>query len=133
MTNRLLLTIFTAFLLIFIIVFSSCSRKKKKTKRLQNFESEVWIADKNGCDGARLDMINQLLLLKYDMRGLKADEIELYLGKPDVQELYDRSQRYYVYFIEPGPKCPDSGENPQALFVRFSAVGIANEFTVRPL
>ena len=67
------------------------------------------------------------------MRGLKTSDIESYLGKPDAQELYDRSQRYYIYFIEPGPKCEAANENPQALFVRFSAVGIANEFTIKPL
>ena len=67
------------------------------------------------------------------MRGLKAEQIEEYLGKPDAQELYNRSQRYYIYFLEPGPKCENALEDPQALFVRFSAVGIANEFTIRVL
>lgn len=67
------------------------------------------------------------------MRGFKADEIESLLGKPDAQELSARSQRYFIYFIEPGPKCGNAKENPMALFVRFSAVGIANEFIVRPL
>ena len=66
------------------------------------------------------------------MRGLKANEIESYLGKPDAQELYNRSQRYYIYFMEPGPKCDSPKENPQALFVRFTAVGIASEFTIKP-
>ena len=110
-----------------------CSRKKKKTNRLQKFESELWIQDKNGCTGDRMSLKNQLLSLKHNMRGFKSSEIESYLGKPDAQELYTRSQRYYIYFIEPGPKCENAKENPQALFVRFSAIGIANEFTIKPL
>lgn len=67
------------------------------------------------------------------MRGLKTSDIESYLGKPDAQELSARSQRYYIYFINPGPKCDNAEENPQALFVRFSAVGLANEFTIKPI
>jgi hypothetical protein len=80
-----------------------------------------------------MDLKDQLLASKHFMRGLKSEQIEEYLGKPDAQELYSRSQRYYIYFLEPGPKCENTQENPQALFVRFSAVGIANEFTIRSL
>ena len=119
-------------ILICSVSISSCVRKKKKVNRLQQFDTVSWIEDKNGCNGARTNLKNQLLSLKHNMRGLKSSEIEDLLGKPDAQELYERSQRYYIYFISPGPKCEDSQENPQALFVRFSAVGIANEFTIRP-
>lgn len=120
-------------LLLFALLATSCSRKKKKINRLQKFDAELWISDKNGCVGERLNMKNQLLALKHNMRGLNTGEIESYLGKPDAQELYNRSQRYYIYFLEPGPKCENSKENPQALFVRFSAIGIANEFLIKPL
>ena len=110
-----------------------CGREEKKVERLQKFNSESWKSDKNGCSGNRLDLKSEFLSIKHHMRGLKSDEIESYLGKPDAQELYNRSQRYYIYFIEPGPKCAEAVENPQALFVRFSAVGIANEFVIKPL
>jgi len=110
-----------------------CTRKKKKNTRLQKFESELWIQDKNGCSGDRMNLKNQLLSLKHNMRGLKTSDIESYLGKPDAQELSARSQRYYIYFMEPGPKCDHAKENPQALFVRFSAVGLANEFAIKPI
>ena len=113
--------------------FASCSSKEKKALRLQKFDSETWIEDKSGCNGDRLSMKDELLSVKYNMRGLKTDEIEDLLGKPDAQELYNRSQRYYIYFLDPGPKCGEAVEEPQALFVRFSAVGIANEFTIKPL
>ena len=119
-------------LIICITLFSNCGRKKKKVVRLQKFDSEIWIQDKNGCDGNRKNLKNDLLALKHNMRGLKVGDIEDLLGKPDAQELYDRSQRYYIYYIEAGPKCDVPSNDPQALFVRFSAVGIANEFTVKP-
>ena len=129
-------TIYKTCILLLLVVFisqSGCSRKKKKINRLQEFESALWIEDKNGCSGDRLDLKDQILSLKHNMRGLKTSDIESYLGKPDAQELYSRSQRYYIYFLEPGPKCDNAKENPQALFVRFSAVGIANEFTIKAL
>lgn len=120
-------------LLTFISFSTACNQKEKKVDRLQEFDSQTWIADKNGCNGERMELKTQLLSQKHNMRGFKSNEIEDILGKPDAQELYDRSQRYYIYFLEPGPKCENPIKNPQALFVRFSAVGIANEFTIKPL
>ena len=133
MIHRLIYKV-AVFLLLLILFFpTGCNRKKRKTNRLEKLESALWMTDKNGCNGERLRMKNQLLELKHNMRGFKAREIESYLGKPDAQELYTRSQRYYIYFMEPGPKCENAIEKPQALFVRFSAVGIATEFTIKPL
>ena len=126
------LALFISFLFYFFIS-SSCNQKEKKVSKLLEFKSEIWMQDKNGCNGDRLILKNQLLSLKHNMRGLKTGEIESLLGKPDAQELYSRSQRYYIYFLDPGPKCDAAIKNPQALFVRFSAVGIANEFTIKPL
>lgn len=130
--NRRYISILRA-LIILVFIAYGCGVKEKKSNRLLKFDSEVWINDKNGCEGKRLNLKNQLLSLKHNMRGFKTGEIENILGKPDAQELYERSQRYYIYFLDPGPKCENAVTKPQALFVRFSAVGIANEFTIRPL
>jgi hypothetical protein len=108
-----------------------CANKKKKIRKLENFNSETWMSDKNGCTGARMELKDNLLKSKHFMRGLKTEQIEDYLGKPDAQDLRSRGQRYYIYFLDPGPKCENAREHPQALFVRFSAVGIANEFTIQ--
>jgi len=113
------------------LTFISCNRKEKKADRLQKFNTELWRKDKNGCFGDRLKLKNTFLSIRHNLRGFKSSEIESLLGKPDAQELYNRSQRYYIYFLDPGPKCQNAKSNPQALFVRFSAVGIANEFTIK--
>lgn len=133
MTLRKAYITFFALISIGIVTFTNCNRKEKKADRLQKFNSELWKADKNGCNGDRLQLKNDFLSLKHNMRGFKSSEIEALLGKPDAQELYNRSQRYYIYFLDPGPKCENAKSNPQALFVRFSAVGIANEFTIKAL
>jgi len=118
--------------MVWVSLSDGCTSKKKKIRKLQNFDSEVWIADKNGCSGIRIASMENLLASKHFMRGLQTDEIEELLGKPDAEELYDRSQKYYIYFMEPGPKCDSTIENPRALYVRFSAVGLANEFVIQP-
>ncbi len=114
------------------VILDGCVTKKKKIKRLDKFDSELWISDKDGCRGDRLRLKDQLLSVKHLMRGFKDNEIESILGKPDAQELYKRGQQFYIYFIEAGPNCEHTVHNPQALFVRFSAVGLATEFTIRP-
>jgi hypothetical protein len=111
--------------------FQACSSKKKKIRRLQNFDSAAWISDRKGCSGTRLDMKDDLLRQKYRMRGLKTGQIEDLLGRPDAEELYNRNQKYYIYFLEAGPGCPEPGAEIVALYVRFTAVGIANEITLR--
>jgi len=83
MTFKTVHKVFLVLFIFFIFTQTGCSRKKKKTTRLQNFDSELWIQDKNGCTGERMILKNQLLSLKHNMRGFKSSEIELYLGKPD--------------------------------------------------
>jgi hypothetical protein len=133
MTLRRIWFIMAVVLLVSPMYISGCTTRKKKLRKLENFDDQVWIQDKNGCKGERMLLKDNLLASKYYMRGLKAEQIEEYLGKPDAQELYDRNQKYYIYYLEPGPKCSDAKEKPLALFVRFTAVGIANEFTIKPV
>ena len=64
--------------LICIFTTSGCIRKKKKAVRLQEFNSALWIQDKNGCKGNRNGLKNQFLSLKHHMRGLKTGDIEKY-------------------------------------------------------
>jgi hypothetical protein len=45
--------------------------------------------------------------------------------------LYKRNQKFYYYFITPGPAC-DSMERSteERLVIRFNAMGLANEILV---
>jgi hypothetical protein len=117
-------------LMILPIVGQSCGGKRKERK-LERFDSIAWKADKDGCGGIRASMKENLLKSKYTMRGLTTREVLDLMGHPDAEELADRNQKYYIYFIEPGPKCSGFTGKATALYVRFSAVGIANEFTFR--
>lgn len=105
-----------------------CNKKKRK---IDKFDSDTWVADQYGCEGDRLVLMDDLLKVKFRLRGMKMGEIEDVLGKPEGIELYKRDQKYYIYYMEPNENCGVEKENPLKLYVRFSAVGIANELTVR--
>ncbi len=123
--RRRKILVFTLVLLAFS--FSHC----KKKNPIEGFDSETWIEDANGCQGKRMDLMNDFLKAKFKMRGKKISEIEEILGKPDGVELYKRDQKYYIYYMEPGDKCADAKDKALKLYVRFTAVGIANEFSIR--
>lgn len=129
-TRRLFRTAFILLISSFFLL-QSCGTKKKKIRRLQNFDSIAWIEDRKGCRGDRLAMKDDLLKQKFRMRGLRSGQIVDILGKPDAEELQSRNQKYYIYFVEPGPDCSEAVDGALALYVRFTAVGIANEITLR--
>ena len=55
------------------------------------------------------------------MRGLSAEEVEDLLGLTGCHELSERSQKYYIYYLEPGPVCTESSNKENhalALLIR---------------
>ena len=104
----------------------------KRKKSIENFDSDAWVEDQFGCGGDRLALMNDFLKVKFKLRGKKTSEIEDILGQPEGIELFKRDQKYYIYYMEPNENCESGAkEKPLKLYVRFSAVGIANEFTIR--
>lgn len=55
--------------------------------------------------------------------------MEEILGKPDIQQLADRNQEYYIYFLEPGTQCEYKPSQAKSIAFRFSAMGLATEIT----
>lgn len=95
---------------------------------IENFDEAAFRSDPNGCTGARAGMKESLFATDQHLKGLTQEEIWATLGKPDRQELATRSQKYYVYYVEPAPECSgDSTHAPLTLFVRFSAMNRASE------
>jgi hypothetical protein len=95
---------------------------------IENFDEAAFRADPNGCTGARANMKESLFAADQHLKGLTQEEIYATLGKPDRQELATRSQKYYVYYVDPAPECSgDSIRLPLTLFVRFSAMNRASE------
>ncbi len=98
---------------------------------LGHFDIKRWKEDVNGCKGDRAEMIDDLVKVKSKFLGLYQKAIIKSLGQPEDQELYKRSQTYYVYYIDPAPGCESSPEEPRVLEMRFTSLGIANEVNIK--
>lgn len=110
-------------LLMLVSFFISCGPSEK----LQGFDAEKWKIDRNGCEGLRLSMKDIFREQQDEIKGLRENDLKELLGKPDKQELYVRSQKFFVYYLEPGPSCENAKDLPLTLTVRFNALGLTNE------
>ncbi|MDX1628376.1 MAG: hypothetical protein R3345_06735 [Fulvivirga sp.] len=114
-------------LFIVCILLFSCSSPSKDVKE---FDEAAWQSDENGCDNVRLQMLDQLIAAKDQLKGLNQNEIQALLGKPDRHELYKRNQKFFYYQISPGKDCPQPQEENIYLSIRFNATGLSKEVLV---
>ena len=111
-----------------LVILFSCG---KSLPVLEGIDQKVWKEDRNGCNGKRAPMKEQLIQEKRKLLALKERQVIELLGRPDQNELYQRNQKFYTYFIEPALTCKgDSSSNPKKLVVRFNAMGLAKEVVV---
>ena len=115
----------TAFLLM-LLLFPGCNN----TPELSGFNSDQWKNDKNGCEGVREDMVDQLYEVKDELTGLKEKQVIRLLGRPDIAELYKRGQRFFEYNISPGEDCNRETNKDINLVIRFNSLGMANEINI---
>lgn len=116
-------------LLLFALIIISISCTKKAD--LGDFDTDKWKADLNGCKGDRAEMVKDLLEVKPNVLGLYQKSVIAAFGQPEEEELYKRSQTYYIYHIDPSEDCESSVEDPRVLRIRFTSLGIANEVNIR--
>jgi hypothetical protein len=115
-----------SFLFIAVITFS-CG---KKLPELTGIDKPLWIEDKNACNGKRSKMIKAMQDEKDKLLALDEMQIVELLGRPDQNELYKRNQKFFYYFMESAPTCPNSGSTPARLVIRFNAMGLAKEVSI---
>jgi len=117
------------FLSIFVLVLLVTSCLKKVD--VGSFEPEKWKNDPKGCLAQRTDLVKDINQNKKSFLGLYQKDMLKVFGQPEEQELYKRSQTYYVYYIDAAADCSEPIENPRKLYIRFTSLGIANELTIR--
>ena len=110
----------------FCLFFSACN----KSIDLKNFDEIAWQNDKGACNNERAGMLDDLENAKDQLKGLNQDEIVNVLGRPDENELYKRSQKFFIYYIT--PKNCEGIETDQYTYlsIRFNATGLAKEVIV---
>ena len=92
------------------------------------FDTERWVNDYNGCLGNRMVIYNDLFNQRSHLLGLSSKRIVKTLGRPNINELYQRNQKFFIYQISPGSSCNKTRYSQDLyLIIRFNALGLANE------
>ena len=115
-----------------VLIMLAWSMSCGQTDRLIGFDTTTWEHDEYGCEHKRAALATELMTRKDELLGLNTKEVTSLLGKPDRIELYKRSQRFLVYFIEPGEQCSnyEAKELVRNITIRFDALGRAKEIVL---
>ncbi len=94
-------------------------------------DTKAWRGDRRGCNGVRAKLVGGFRAEIEQFKGQSANNIGGILGGPDINQIADRNQKYYVYYLQPGPQCNDTKAQPSAptVALRMSAMGVVTEIT----
>jgi hypothetical protein len=109
-------------------LLASCGQAGQE---IEGFDSTAWKQDAQGCGTARAGMFEAVLASKSWLVTLQEPEIRRVFGKPDLVELFSRSQKFYLYYIEPGGQCGQGGGQGRMLEFSLDALGRAHEVNLR--
>jgi hypothetical protein len=109
--------------LVLFIALAGCG---KSLPEMKDVDLAQWKGDRNGCGGYRAANEAALLHTLPQLRGLKEMQLISMLGRPDENELYQRNQKYFYYWLRGAPACPDTAQAVR-LSVRLNAMGYAKE------
>jgi hypothetical protein len=98
--------------------------------RLEGIDLDTWKEDRKGCLRKRPAFEQNLRDQRTKLRGLSEMAVVELLGRPDMNVLSERNEKYYHYMITPSPDCKLGDTTFLQLIVRFNAVGISKEATV---
>src|SRR6187551_3742403 len=115
---------------LFAFIFFCCG---KSLPTLDGIDLKAWNEDKNGCSGKRLRMEESIVAQHEKLLALGELQIVELLGKPDVNELSKRNQKFFYYYLQSAKECNngDSTLTPKRLAIRFNAMGLAKEVQVQ--
>lgn len=101
---------------------------------LGKLDLKAWRDDRGSCKGQRTQLLADFMAVRDQLKGIHSNDLGKILGRPDVNQITDRNQKLYVYYVEKGPQC---GENTGAkssaksVALRVSAIGLVTEVTVQ--
>ena len=115
------------YIIFFILFIAGCSSNVSVS-----FDNESWKLDSYGCQDKRIKIHKSIIEYQNEILGLTNKEIIKILGKPERNELYQRNQKFFIYYISPASKCNTiNSEETLFLFIRFNAVGLSQEVFVQ--
>ena len=112
---------------LFLIILHSCG---KPLPSLDGIDLEKWKEDKGGCQLVRQKFIDPIDQQREKIKSLSEAEVIDLLGRPDRNELLKRNQKFFYYYLEPGPACDSEKLDSKKLMIRFNAIGLAKEVSI---
>lgn len=110
--------------------FSACSPQLETG----SINLENWKNDRNGCKGLRLQDLEEIERLRNTFLEANNQQLIKTFGRPDRVELYDKSQSFFYYFLEPSDACEGIKEKePLKVLFRLNAVNRVSEVTITKL
>ena len=115
------------FPLLIIVVLQACSYAKPL--EIKGFVSKDFKGDRGGCEGKRIKQLNLLKDNKDNILSISENEIVKAMGRYDYQLLDKKSEKYVVYFFEPGPQCENirNKTTSEAMILHFNSIGLVKE------
>jgi hypothetical protein len=114
-------------IILFVFVGTSCG---KSIPKLEDLDLKTWRDDKYACGGYRWKNIEAIKAQKEELLALKEKKVLALLGRPDRNELYKRNQKFFYYYLQPGPACANTDGDALQLVIRFNAMGLAKEVAI---
>ena len=108
---------------ILLLMLIACS----SLPSIENFNPEQWKNDEQGCSSLRGQQVSALMEQRVKLLGLSEEKVIKLLGTPDETNLYQRTQKFLVYYSAPGPKCDQPLVNASRVEIRISALHVVNE------
>lgn len=109
----------------------------REATRLEGFDSEKWKSDRYACKGIRSEMQPAVDSIRRQFYGLEEKDVSDILGKADSEQLMARGQRQFLYYLEPGSQCEQTGRRlseANRLEIRFNSLNKVSEVSYfRPL
>lgn len=114
------------------VLGAGCSPSQKS---LSGVDHELFKNDAFGCKGYRASVRQALNQQLADLKQLSEPEIKATLGKPDQTDLGGRSQKYFKYYLDAAPSCPNDSNSvrlskPMVLLVRFNSLNRVSEASI---
>ena len=118
------------FFLLLTVGATSCSPQLETG----SINLENWKNDRNGCKGLRIQDLEELEKLRNTFLEANNQQLIKTFGRPDRVELYDKSQSFFYYFLEPSDACADIKEKePLKVLFRLNAINRVSEVTITKL
>ena len=114
--------------LFLLLIMIGCG---KSLPELNGVNLAAWKEDRLACNGQRTAMMEAMILEKDKLKALSELNLVKLLGRPDENQLLDRNQKIYTYYLEPGPDCDAPQPDARKLVLRINAMGRAKETLIK--